>query len=211
MNEDFYGFHNTDAVIQDGAVAGASGFGEDFIKWTKRYAFELEALFEVGGPNHFGKAQRHVTWLGEQIHKRDTPDFDPDMSFEDVVETYCQGHVFGGLRNHLCELLNYHAEELPFPDPWIDAGDIDGYRIEPITTSDDLCYEGERMHNCVASYVPEVTSGEAYFYHVSKNGRRVATVQLTQITNRYSIEEIRGICNSDVSGDVLTAVRHWIA
>ena len=212
MNEDFYGFHNTDAAIQDGAVSGALAFGENFTRWAKRYAFELEALFEVGGPNHFGKAKRQIIWLGQQIFKRDAPAFDPDRSFEDVIETYCQGHVFGGLHDHLRDLLNYHAEDdAPFPEPWIDAGKIDGYRIEPITTADDLCYEGERMHNCVSNYVSDVTSGEAYFYHVSKNGQRVATVQLTQTTNLYAIEEIRGICNTDVSAGVLIVVKHWIA
>ena len=214
MAEDFYGFHTTDAAIQDGAVAAASVFGANFTQWTRRYAFELEALFEIGGPNHFGKAKRNIAWLGEQIFKCDAPAFDPDMSFDDVIETYCRGQVIGGLGDHLRDLLDYHSEDdedATFPAPWIDADMIDGYRIESTITADDLCYEGERMHNCVANYVSDVTSGEAFFYHVSKDGERVATLQLTQTTNRYIIEEIRGICNADVSGVVSMAVRHWMA
>lgn len=212
MTQDNYGFHNFDDAVRDGAVAAASAYSENFTRWVKRYAFELEELFEIGGPNHFGKAGRHVAWLAEKIFKRDTPAFDPDMSFENVIETYCQGHVFGGLRDYLCDLLTYHAEEdAPFPDPWIKAGKIDGYAIAPITTADELWDEGERMHNCVANYVSDVVSGETYFFHVSKDGERVATVQLEQTPHRYRIEEIKGICNADVPDDVLTAVRRWIS
>jgi hypothetical protein len=114
----------------------------------------------------------------------------------------------------LYDLLDHRVEDendLPFPEPWLEAGKIGRYRIEPITTADDLRDEGDRMHHCVAKYISDVTSGEAYFYHVSKEGERVATVQLTQTTNRFCIEEIKGICNADVSDGVLMAVRRWIA
>ena len=199
MDEELYGFHKTDATIQDGAVAGAAAFGKGFTLWAKRYALELEDLFDVGGPNHYGKAKRQVMWLGEKIFKPGAPAFNPDMSFDEVIETYCRGHVFGGLHNHLSDLLNYHARgaenDRPFPDPWVAADRIDGYCIDPIATADALREEGFRMHHCVANFVPDVARDEAYFYHVSKNGKRAATLQLARAANGFQIEEIRGLCN----------------
>ena len=131
---------------------------------------------------------------------------------EERVERRFAAILAADVGGYLRDLFNYHDEiDDPFPEPWIEAGDKDGYRIEPIKTADDLCYEGERMHHCVANYRGDVASGKAYFYHVSKDGERVATMQLTQTANRYVIEEIRGICNADVSSEVLTAVRRWIA
>lgn len=211
MDEDFFSFDKAEAAIQDGTVAGAAAFGGAFKRWARRYALELEEFFDVGGPNHFDKARRCVAWLGERVFRPGVPPFDPDMAFDDVIETYCQGHAFGNPRDFLSALLHSPAEtEVSFPPPWIDAGDIDGYRIEPITTADGLRDEGERMHHCVGSYVPDVARGQAYFYHVSKAGGRVATLQLTRTDSRYDIEEIRGICNADVPGKALAAVKSWV-
>lgn len=86
-----------------------------------------------------------------------------------------------------------------------------GLYIVLIATADALHDEGDRVHNCVANYISDVFRGEAYFYHVSKDDRRIAAVQLGQTTRRYLIEEIKGICNTDVPLEVLSAVRHWIA
>ena len=101
--------------------------------------------------------------------------------------------------------------ERPFPDPWIEGATVNGYRIDPITSADDLEAEGERMHNCVGGYADVVMEGGCYFYHVSKAGERIATVQLSQTEDRFVIEQIKGVCNQEVSGDVLMAARHWIA
>ena len=131
MTQAIDGFHMIDPAIRDGVVTAASAYGENFTRWAKRYAFELEELFEIGGPKHFGKAKRQVAWLAERIFSRKTPPFDPEMSFEYVIETYCKGHVFGGLHDYLSDLLSYHAqgvdEDAPFPAPWIEGGVVAGY------------------------------------------------------------------------------------
>lgn len=212
MDDYFDGFPGGDVPIQDGAIAAASTFGKTFTLWAKRHAFELEELFGLVGPNHFGKAERQVAWLGKKIFNGDAPAFDPDMTVEDVIETYCQGQIVKDVRDYLGDLLNYQpAHDAPFPEPWIDGSQSDGYTISPIRTADELWDEGDRMHNCVANYVPDVIGGEAFFYHVSKDGDRAATVQLAKAADRYVIEEIKGLCNAEVPKVVLHAVERWIA
>ncbi len=107
------------------------------------------------------------------------------------------------------ELSHYYRETFP-EEPWIPGATVNGYTIAPITASDDLRDEGKRMHHCVGNYVQQVVAGSMYFYHVSKDGERVATVQLEQTNNRYIIEQIKGVCNADVPGDALKAVKRWI-
>jgi hypothetical protein len=46
-----------------------------------------------------------------------------------------------------------------------------------LETVEDVCEEGARMNNCVASYVREAVNGSCYLFHVSRGGEE-ATIEV---------------------------------
>ena len=61
----------------------------------------------------------------------------------------------------------------------------DGYRFSALQTRKALRQEGAAMHHCVASYWHNVAIGRSRIYSVSKNGARIATLELSNQTATY--------------------------
>lgn len=94
----------------------------------------------------------------------------------------------------------------PFPQPWLQEGEVDGLRMVPLRDSAALYLEAKLMHHCVATYTEDVLRGEAYFYSVRHNDERLATIEL----RGGGLGQIRGKCNSGVDSRLKQSIKKWL-
>jgi hypothetical protein len=66
------------------------------------------------------------------------------------------------------------------------------------------------MHHCVGAKGDQVRHGAAYVYSVRKRNERVATLELLRPSGVIEIGELRGLCNGEVSREVVRAVKIWL-
>jgi len=97
--------------------------------------------------------------------------------------------------------LEVRLLEKPLPE-WPD--------IELLGTTREIIAEGEEMDHCVASYIPEMTSGEKpiLLYRVMWPER--ATLRLTKAGARWRIAELRCHRNQEPSPETFEFVRTWL-
>lgn len=55
-----------------------------------------------------------------------------------------------------------------------------GYLISPITSNADLSQEGAELNHCVGSYLNVVLENQSYIFSVTKDGRRVSTIEINE-------------------------------
>ena len=128
--------------------------------------------------------------------------FSSDMSLRTVFELSDEWHE--AVANH------QSAHSTPFPKPWTGSAEVDGYQITPIINTAELYREGKRMRHCVGNYANETIWGEWYFYHVEKEGKPIATVQLLRDGTKAKLGQVRGPCNSIVDKKITQILRKWI-
>ena len=97
------------------------------------------------------------------------------------------------------------------PAPWYPAGQVNGYQIVPLDTTEELWKEGRAMHHCAGSYDYRVAAGNCYIYSVRQGDNRVATVELVREQGKVKPLQIRAACNAEPPKDVKIAVRKWIS
>jgi len=67
-----------------------------------------------------------------------------------------------------------------------------------LDTRRKLSEEGNVMHHCVSSYASYVERGEYLVYSVRGNNER-STIGLQKVGDTFDIEQVRGVCNANVS------------
>jgi hypothetical protein len=82
--------------------------------------------------------------------------------------------------------------------------------VRAIRTPRELVTEGCEMHNCVASYLPRLVSGESFIYSVTALGERL-TVQVSRTTWGLVIAQVAGIANQRPGNAARAAVDGWLA
>ncbi len=80
--------------------------------------------------------------------------------------------------------------------------------IVPVVNYKSLCYEGMVMHNCVASYFADVTSGQYYIYKVLKPQR--CTLSLVKQGKKWHLGELNAKNNLEPSIEAKWAARQWL-
>lgn len=81
--------------------------------------------------------------------------------------------------------------------------------IVPITTRPELRMEGRQQHHCVGTYAHMILSGRYYVYKILQPER--ATVCIARDAGgAWRVNQLKGICNRQVSGDTCLAVRQWL-
>lgn len=97
--------------------------------------------------------------------------------------------------------LSVRFAEPPLPE-WPD--------IELLGTTKEIIAEGEQMDHCVASYIPEMTSGEKaiLLYRVLWPER--ATLRLAKTGEKWRIAELRCQRNQAPSPETFEFVRTWL-
>lgn len=92
-----------------------------------------------------------------------------------------------------------------FPEPPIPGTDY----ILPVTESHKLFEEGTVMHHCVNSYKTEILLKRSYIYHIEKEEEK-ATLEIRKRDDNYwTLAQVRGICNKNVSKDIMNMVVSW--
>ncbi|MFM1815759.1 MAG: hypothetical protein RLZ98_2454 [Pseudomonadota bacterium] len=97
---------------------------------------------------------------------------------------------------------------------WHSVQRASGYRIVPLRTPADLEQEGDRMNNCVASYVQQVAKGECLIYGIRRGNRHVATLEIRAHLGeggRPVITQLEGPGNGPAADDVWRAVQKWLS
>lgn len=61
---------------------------------------------------------------------------------------------------------------------WPDHTVVGDYEFFKLSTPAMLIEEGARMRHCVASYIPDVMSGQSHIFSIRQNMRRMATLQV---------------------------------
>ena len=64
--------------------------------------------------------------------------------------------------------------------PWYPAGQVNGYQIVPLDSTEELWKEGQAMHHCAGSYDYRIAAGKCYMYSVRQGNNRLATVELVK-------------------------------
>ena len=203
------------------AIGRSSDLGCDFVEWVAKHVLEIPGSTDqvIGSLYDIKDWVRASQRARTPQHMRDTcPDardfslsrgeefvvrpFSPDMSLNTVTQLSSNWHE--AVANNMVG-PNYE-----FPQPWCEAGLSGGYEIIPIINSGDLYREGHAMHHCVGAKGDQVRHGAAYVYSVRKRNERVATLELLRSSGVIEIGELRGLCNGEVSREVVRAVKIWL-
>jgi PcfJ-like protein len=112
--------------------------------------------------------------------------------FERIILDYCRE---GGSRN----------------GTWFKTRKVCGYRIMPLLTADELREEGDRMNNCVATYLPKVASGVSLIYSIRRGGQRVATMEIAPGQAAPVIVQLLAAGNTKAGDDVWRAANGWLS
>lgn len=108
-------------------------------------------------------------------------------------------------------------KNVPFPVPPLQGiSVVDGVgrsEILPLNSGESLWQEGRSMHHCIFSYFSFILedAGRLYAYHISMADGEQATV-LLQVSREAvpRIKEIQGICNGEVSPELIAFVNNWL-
>lgn len=82
--------------------------------------------------------------------------------------------------------------------------------IEYIDTEDALIREGIGMNNCLANYVEDAYSGKVNFYTLTDGEKAVFSVLRSDDKKCWIVNEIKGICNQQVSDTTIKTVENWL-
>ncbi|MRU28315.1 PcfJ domain-containing protein [Xylella fastidiosa] len=85
--------------------------------------------------------------------------------------------------------------------------EIDGYKVHPLTTSEDLNLEGYQMHHCVGNYDDWCERGDFRIFSLVDPAGIRSTLCIEQTdTGQWFVQQVRGTCNASV-----TKVTHAIS
>jgi hypothetical protein len=146
-------------------------------------------------------------WVMEAKRKKPrciTRPFSPDMSVTTVRTENELWHE--AIAKRKADKSNYKI-----PAPWYAAGQVSGYQIVPLDSTEELWKEGRAMHHCAGAYDYRVAAGKCYMYSVRQGDNRLATVELVRKQGKVKPLQIRAACNAEPSKDVKIAVRKWIS
>jgi hypothetical protein len=175
----------------------------DFAYWTARN------VLKIG--NRIGPVLDFLSdmndWVMEAKRKKPrciTRPFSPDMSVTTV-------RTENELWHEAIAKCKTAKSKYKIPAPWYPAGQVNGYEILPLATTEELWKEGRAMHHCAGSYDYRVAAGQCYMYSVRQGDNRVATVELVREHGKVKPLQIRAACNTEPPKEVKMAVRKWIS
>jgi PcfJ-like protein len=184
----------------------------DVVDWVvacreKMNEAELEALSA-----EFDVLVRKAQTLGKDIRnplpmkvgaKFVTRVFTSNMSAS-TVQTLCDEW------HEAVSMADFVGKNTVFPAPWYEGGQISGYTITPIRSRIELFREGRAMHNCCLTYAERIMSGTCFFYSVTKDGERYATLMIRDEAGQTVLGDLRTVCNGMADRKLKTAVNEWL-
>ena len=85
--------------------------------------------------------------------------------------------------------------------------EIDGFEIAPLTSELDLLEEAREMRHCVSGYGSTCANGGSRIFSITREGKRVATMEIQLTRRSWTINQIRGVQNHAVEPEVEQAGR----
>jgi PcfJ-like protein len=132
-----------------------------------------------------------------------TRSFTPNMSLPTVQKLCDDWH-------QTVSMSKFSGQDTTFPEPRYEGGEIRGYTITPIRSCIELFREGRAMHNCCLTYADRIMSGTCFFYSVTKNGERYATLMIRDEAGQTVLGDLRTVCNGMADRKLKTAVNEWL-
>jgi hypothetical protein len=175
----------------------------DFAYWIARN------VLKVG--NRIGPVLNFLSdmndWVMEAKRKKPrciTRPFSPDMSINTV-------RTENELWHEAIVVRKAAKSKYKIPTPWYPAGQVNGYAIVPLDSTEELWKEGPAMHHCVGAYDYRVAAGKCYMYSVRQGDNRLATVELVRKHGNVKPRQIRAACNAEPPKEVKVAVKKWVS
>ena len=107
-------------------------------------------------------------------------------------------------------LVGADGKTLPLPEPPCPGWRSGDNRIVPLRTAEEVLAEGAHMHNCVASYIPQVLAGTAALYHGEVAGKPL-TIQIAPAISGYRVVEAKTLGNGEPTAAQMRVLREFIA
>ncbi len=110
----------------------------------------------------------------------------------------------------LLNLRNLRASGIldrPLPPPPIEGND----EVRPCRTPESIIALGRDGRNCVASYIPDVASGERYIYRVVTGGKPATLELRPDRMGVWYIRQFQGFQNEQPTPEARGAVARWMA
>lgn len=132
-------------------------------------------------------------------------------------EWHARMHAEGGER---AAEENARAKEKKINETWtslVEEFEYKEYRIKPLVSTYDLIDEGEDMRHCVGGYTRQCKSNMSRIFSIMKNGRKVATLELSKsymdgefgsAPGKWTVHQCRGKGNSTVSEVIKKVAEH---
>lgn len=134
--------------------------------------------------------------------------FNPVWTFEEAVNAHAQWAVDQAKRMSSSSFaakygvdLEHAVDYAPQPNEPRTVGE---FEIVPLRSGEDLVVEGTIMRHCVPGYMSELLSARSCIYSMRRNGKRVATLELSSGGNPM-VKQLKGPCNSAVGSGVEAA------
>ncbi|MFN3868268.1 MAG: hypothetical protein ACK4MF_04300 [Hyphomicrobiaceae bacterium] len=131
----------------------------------------------------------------------------PEMSPETAI---CAAKSWFN-RVQLCIVLDDAEVAL---DPWLQAGEIDGYDFRPLVAATDLLEEARAMNNCADQYGAALVESRCRLFSVRCRGAHEATLEIAphnRETGVLSIAQLKGRNNAPATDAVWRAALRWLA
>lgn len=99
-------------------------------------------------------------------------------------------------------------------DPWLIAGEAEGYSFVPLVDRETLLIEAQAMQNCADQYAERLAREKCRLFSVRKNGTHVATLEIgphSRETGILTITQLKARHNMPASIEVWQAAYAWMA
>ena len=83
--------------------------------------------------------------------------------------------------------------------------EIDGFTITPLTSEAGLLEEAQEMRHCVSGYGRTCANGGSRIFSITRDGQRVATIEIQLRQTNWTTNQIQGIMNQPVEKEVQAA------
>lgn len=93
---------------------------------------------------------------------------------------------------------------VPIPPPCHPPG-----WLQPLTLPDELDQEAREMHHCVSIYDRRIMSGNYYVFACHHPADRATLGLEKQVDGTWRIDQLRGVANRAVAGEVMQDVQRW--
>lgn len=97
----------------------------------------------------------------------------------------------------------YQAKYGTFPPPPFPGNEV----VTPLTSWQDLAFEGQKMKHCVGSYHGAISQGKVFIYRAKASKR--LTLSLISRDEQWVIDEVRGVANSNPCKEDLELIHQW--